>query len=136
MIGVSDYDLWRQIDREIRQKLNVVFKDNGEFWMNEEDFVKYFRELFICHLGPGQYLESRPNTVKLSTWSTTAFPGEWVKGISAGGSALENRHQNPQYNILLEWPKNDSNRNRLCTVVIELVQRSKFGRLIRPKIAF
>ena len=36
----------------MKKELNLVFEDDGEFYMGFRDFLKYFSLIEICHLNP------------------------------------------------------------------------------------
>ncbi|KAL8219797.1 UNVERIFIED_CONTAM: hypothetical protein K2H54_033879 [Gekko kuhli] len=45
----DDSQRWSKVDPEQKKKL-LVKKNEGEFWMNVDDFLKIFHQLHICHI--------------------------------------------------------------------------------------
>ncbi|XP_028653783.2 calpain-5-like isoform X1 [Erpetoichthys calabaricus] len=88
---------WNQVSKHEREKLGVTVSDDGEFWMNFDDFCSYFTDLVICR---------RINTSLLSfhkTWLEACLFGEWVPGQglnNRSGGCINHRDtflQNPQF---------------------------------------
>lgn len=89
---------WKQVSKGEREKLGVTVADDGEFWMNFEDFCKYFTDLILCRLINTSYLSIH------KTWEEAVMRGSW----SRHDDPLQNRSggcinhkatflQNPQY---------------------------------------
>lgn len=76
------------------------------------DFSYYFTNINICYLNKN-LIESKPErkhwkNVEKKNWEFEAFEGEWVKGVSAGGSQnykglrlFLNNLQLQMYNLIL-----------------------------------
>uniref|UniRef100_A0A8C8S4X7 Calpain catalytic domain-containing protein n=1 Tax=Pelusios castaneus TaxID=367368 RepID=A0A8C8S4X7_9SAUR len=76
----SDYSpLWTELGPQIRERLQVR-KEDGEFWMQMDDFLRYFDALEICSLTPD--LQSEEKGI---CWNVNSFQGRWSTGHSAGG---------------------------------------------------
>ncbi|XP_077400064.1 calpain-5 isoform X2 [Vanacampus margaritifer] len=41
---------WQQMSRAEREKMGLVVRDVGEFWMDFEDFCRYFTDVVVCRL--------------------------------------------------------------------------------------
>uniref|UniRef100_A0A8C2GAL6 Si:dkey-19b23.13 n=1 Tax=Cyprinus carpio TaxID=7962 RepID=A0A8C2GAL6_CYPCA len=41
---------WQQLSRREREKMGLVVRDVGEFWMEFEDFCRYFTDMVVCRL--------------------------------------------------------------------------------------
>ncbi len=82
MLGPRD-PKWASIPEAVRRQLNLVFSDDGEFYMGFRDFLKYFSQLEICHLVPDED-DSRAERALLQT-----FRDQWRAGVSAGGSGVD-----------------------------------------------
>uniref|UniRef100_A0A8D3A6C0 Si:dkey-19b23.13 n=1 Tax=Scophthalmus maximus TaxID=52904 RepID=A0A8D3A6C0_SCOMX len=41
---------WQQMSRAEREKVGLVVRDVGEFWMDFEDFCRYFTDVVVCRL--------------------------------------------------------------------------------------
>jgi len=75
---------------ELQKKLNVVFEDDGTFWMDFNDFSTQFNKLYI--------LRALTDEIGV-TWKRLDYIGEW-KGETAGG-CLNNPtwNKNPQIHL-------------------------------------
>ncbi|XP_050098539.1 calpain-B-like [Anopheles aquasalis] len=88
---------WERVTSKKRKQLCSV-KEDGEFWMHYDEFVTYFDDLTICHQCPSSVLQGQmacePNEM-------ITLHGQWVRGVSAGGSDSASFCRNPQYLIQL-----------------------------------
>ncbi|CDQ62255.1 unnamed protein product [Oncorhynchus mykiss] len=41
---------WKQVGRDEREKMGLIVRDVGEFWMEFEDFCRYFTDVVVCRL--------------------------------------------------------------------------------------
>ncbi|KAL1440201.1 hypothetical protein MTO96_010009 [Rhipicephalus appendiculatus] len=117
---------WANVSEEKRQELGLVVKDDGEFWISEEDFLKYFQMIDFCHLDPGSTVGEIKESGQEKTWEVAKFEGSWVPGTTAGG-ADENDEKfatNPQYMITLHEP-DDEDEDGECTVIVALLQKNR-----------
>ena len=81
-------DMWT---RRLRAKLDFREADDGVFFMSFEDFVREFRNLYICRIFP-------------ETWSATGLASAW-SGASAGGcSNFDTCKNNPQFLLEISVP--------------------------------
>lgn len=48
---VSD-SRWSEVDLQTKSQLEWRRRDDGEFWMEYQDFCREFEEVTICTLGP------------------------------------------------------------------------------------
>ncbi|XP_036002300.1 calpain-5 [Fundulus heteroclitus] len=62
---------WQQLSRADREKMGIVVRDVGEFWMDFQDFCCYFTDVVVCRLVQRTLL--RPS----SHWRETQIYGEW-----------------------------------------------------------
>ncbi|KAL5015863.1 hypothetical protein ScPMuIL_005452 [Solemya velum] len=123
----SDNDVnWNWVDEETKAELGLQSKDDGEFWMSYKDFCKHFSEITLCLTGPdfdGDGISDHPGHME-------TLKGEWVPGISAGGSrnSLDSFACNPQYLLVLKQadefnPQTDDPENEgTCSIVVALMQ--------------
>lgn len=44
--------LWKDISQEVKDKMKVQKKADGEFWMTINDYMKYFSDLHVCNFTP------------------------------------------------------------------------------------
>lgn len=112
--------VWAAIDEEQKDLLNLVVREDGEFWISEEDFLQHFHLIDICHLDPGSLtLESSDEGCE-KVWQVAKFEGSWVPGFTAGGSGKW-FSTNPQYMVTLQEPVKDD----MCTVIVALLQKNR-----------
>ncbi|XP_028284956.1 calpain-5 isoform X2 [Parambassis ranga] len=63
---------WQQLSRVDREKMGLIVRDVGEFWMDFEDFCHYFTDVVVCRLVERTLLW--PN----SNWREVCCYGEWA----------------------------------------------------------
>ncbi|XP_076738351.1 calpain-5 [Maylandia zebra] len=63
---------WQQLSRAERDKMGLVVRDVGEFWMDFEDFCQHFTDVVVCRLVERTLLWPR------SRWREVSCYGEWV----------------------------------------------------------
>ncbi|KAJ3432911.1 calpain-15 [Anaeramoeba flamelloides] len=80
--------------KRLKMKLGWQDVDDGTFWMPFQDFVKEYRNLYVCKLFP-------------SSWHTKIIDGQW-KGETAGGclNFKDSCHKNPHYLLTIDKPTN------------------------------
>lgn len=117
---------WASVSEEKRQELGLVIKEDGEFWISEEDFVKYFQMIDFCHLDPGSTTGELKESSSAKQWEVAKFEGSWVPGTSAGGADDKDEKfaTNPQYMVTLHEP-DDEDEDGECTVIVALLQKNR-----------
>ncbi|XP_058461585.1 calpain-B-like [Malaya genurostris] len=112
---------WDAIPKAQRKAIGLTIDNDGEFWMNFQDFVRYFDRVEICNLSPDPFDDPEAS---LRGWQVSTVNGEWIKGSTAGGCIdyLDSFWVNPQYVIRLDQPDRDD-KYGMCTVVIALMQK-------------
>ncbi|XP_076017479.1 calpain-5 [Genypterus blacodes] len=68
---------WQQMARKEREKMGLVVRDVGEFWMDFEDFCQYFTDVVLCRLVEKAVLWPS------SHWREVHCYGEWVPAPTA-----------------------------------------------------
>ncbi|KAM4714625.1 calpain-5 [Anableps anableps] len=63
---------WQQLSRAEREKMAIVVRDVGEFWMDFQDFCCYFTDVVVCRL------VQRTLLWPSSHWRETQSYGEWA----------------------------------------------------------
>lgn len=128
-------DEWNLLSNEERKRLDLVFDDDGEFWMTMEDFVANFTRVEICMLTPDSVLEED----KKKSWKIQREKGRWQTDATAGGcrNFIDTFHINPQIRIHLEDPDEDDDDD-LCSMVASLmrIDRKRTPANERPPIGF
>uniref|UniRef100_A0A0B7A6W7 Calpain catalytic domain-containing protein n=1 Tax=Arion vulgaris TaxID=1028688 RepID=A0A0B7A6W7_9EUPU len=107
---------WQGVSPSDRASLGLIQRDDGEFWMDFDDFLANFDNLYICNLTPDSPIETPRK------WEAVEHSGRWVKGFSAGGrpSKEASHWANPQYYLRLE--DTDEDDDSVCSVLIQLMQ--------------
>uniref|UniRef100_A0A667IE70 Calpain-12 n=1 Tax=Lynx canadensis TaxID=61383 RepID=A0A667IE70_LYNCA len=135
---------WDALPAECRDAL-LVKKEDGEFWMGLEDFVRCFNTVQVCSLSP-EVLGPSPAG---GGWHIHTFQGRWVRGFNSGGSQPGNETfwTNPQFRLTLLEPDEEEDddeegpwggwgaagawgparggRIPKCTVLLSLIQRNR-----------
>ncbi|CAN8022093.1 unnamed protein product [Ixodes persulcatus] len=92
---------WSRTSSADRDKLGLVLKEDGDFWMTLEDFVGSFTDMSICHLVRSGWFQLGRTLVEQS------FFGEWTVGergtpLDRAGGCINHRDsflRNPQYRL-------------------------------------
>ena len=79
--GDKDEDRWSLISDADKQKLKIVKKNDGEFFMAFGDFLQYFGELELVHVRPDSMAVDSGKTKR---WDVFHFSSKW-EGETAGG---------------------------------------------------
>lgn len=117
---------WSFIADKDKENIGLTFSNDGEFWISFPDFMKYFNRIEVCNLSPDPLSDDLQDNEKRKEWKLIEFEGEWVNGISAGGSRnhIETFDRNPQYLMTIEGSADD----RECAVVVALMQKNRRSR--------
>ncbi|XP_055629029.1 calpain-B-like [Toxorhynchites rutilus septentrionalis] len=112
-------DVWDDIPKEERKRIGLTLDHDGEFWMDFNDFLRYFSRVEICNLSPES--PDLPEEIQRG-WQVSTIDGEWVKGSTAGGcdGNYESFAMNPQYVVRLDEPDLE---DTMCTIVIAIMQK-------------
>uniref|UniRef100_A0A8C4Y9G0 Calpain 9 n=1 Tax=Gopherus evgoodei TaxID=1825980 RepID=A0A8C4Y9G0_9SAUR len=110
---------WQSVSPSERKRLCQTVLDDGEFWMNFEDFKAHFDKVEICNLTPDALGD---NATK--KWEVTVHQGSWVRGSTAGGcrNFLDTFWTNPQ--IKLHLTEKDDSQDE-CTFIAALMQKNR-----------
>ncbi|XP_059838205.1 calpain-9 [Hypanus sabinus] len=119
----DDSPEWKSVDAADYRRLNMISKDDGEFWMGFDDFKRYYSKVEVCNLTPDSLSSNTRNK-----WEVVTFQGIWTKGCTAGGcrNFLDTFWTNPQYKIkLLEEDEEQEDGKNECTMVVALMQKNR-----------
>ncbi|XP_071374798.1 calpain-5 [Centroberyx affinis] len=72
---------WQQMGRSEREKMGLIVRDVGEFWMEFEDFCHYFTDMVVC------WLVERALLWPSSHWREVHCYGEWALAPTAPGAS-------------------------------------------------
>uniref|UniRef100_UPI003AACCED1 calpain-5 n=1 Tax=Centroberyx gerrardi TaxID=166262 RepID=UPI003AACCED1 len=72
---------WQQMGRSEREKMGLIVRDVGEFWMEFEDFCHYFTDVVVCRL------VERALLWPSSHWREVHCYGEWAPAPTAPGAS-------------------------------------------------
>ncbi|OCT77965.1 calpain-9 [Xenopus laevis] len=110
---------WNIIGAAEKNRLSQASLDDGEFWMDFEDFKKHFDKLEICNLTPDALDEDSEHK-----WEVIVHEGSWIRGSTAGGcrNFLETFWTNPQ--IKLSLTEQDDGQKE-CTFIAALMQKNR-----------
>ncbi|XP_069587932.1 calpain-3 isoform X1 [Ranitomeya imitator] len=114
---------WTIIEKSEKSRLQHQIKEDGEFWMSFDDFMKNFTKLEICNL-TADALEAD----SLQTWTVSVNEGRWVRGCSAGGcrNFPDTYWTNPQYRLkLLEEDDDPDDNEVVCSFLVALMQKNR-----------
>uniref|UniRef100_A0A8C2F7D0 Calpain 5a n=1 Tax=Cyprinus carpio TaxID=7962 RepID=A0A8C2F7D0_CYPCA len=99
---------WKRVSKGERERLGVTVEDDGEFWMDFEDFCKYFTDLILCRMINTSYLSIH------KTWEEEVMRGSWcrhddpLRNRSGGCINLKATFlQNPQYVFDVTKPEDE-----------------------------
>jgi hypothetical protein len=116
------------VPENIRLMLEFKKENEGEFWINFDDFYRNFDKLELCHITPDAFSDEilKPRGSNHSSWNMIAYHSEWIINKTAGGSGNggdKRFWQNPQFVIkLVDVDVNDN--DDLATVIISLMQKN------------
>ncbi|XP_063751381.1 calpain-1 catalytic subunit-like [Eleginops maclovinus] len=109
--------MWQRVTPDDRAKCED--RNDGEFWMELEDFCRHFHMLFICCENPN-FIDG---DVKCQ-WKCQIYDGKWIAGKSAGGS-MSNRSfdTNPQYRMKVSIIDKEEKKDK--NIVLTLMQKPR-----------
>nr|XP_046187454.1 calpain-9-like [Oncorhynchus gorbuscha] len=110
---------WNVIDSSEKKRILQNAMDDGEFWMEFEDFKANYDKIEICNLTPDSLTDDTKRK-----WEVNMFEGNWIRGSTAGGcrNFIDTFWTNPQFKLTLLHA--DDNNDK-CSVVIALMQKNR-----------
>uniref|UniRef100_A0A8C8J100 Calpain 9 n=1 Tax=Oncorhynchus tshawytscha TaxID=74940 RepID=A0A8C8J100_ONCTS len=110
---------WNVIDSSEKKRILQNSMDDGEFWMEFEDFKANYDKIEICNLTPDSLTDDTKRK-----WEVNMFEGNWIRGSTAGGcrNFIDTFWTNPQFKLTLLHA--DDNNDK-CSVVIALMQKNR-----------
>ncbi|XP_024268175.1 calpain-9 isoform X2 [Oncorhynchus tshawytscha] len=144
---------WDDVDAAEKKRIELKKSEDGEFWMNVEDFTRLFDTVELCSVNPEPIVDGEtPDSpaAPTSAWTLSSHKGSWVSGSTAGGSRSYRRSfwKNPQFQLVLaEQDKEEEDddededeemtpeekmvaekqkkKAKQCTVLVELLQKDR-----------
>ncbi|KAE8300615.1 Calpain-9 [Larimichthys crocea] len=109
---------WGYVDSAEKKRI-LNNSEDGEFWMEFEDFKRNYDKVEICNMTPDDLTD---NTKR--HWEVSMFEGNWIRGSTAGGcrNYIDTFWTNPQFKLQLEDADDDDD---VCSVVIALMQKNR-----------
>ncbi|XP_068451703.1 calpain-9 [Clinocottus analis] len=109
---------WNYVNEAEKNRI-LKKSDDGEFWMEFNDFKKNYDKVEICNMTPDDLTD---NTKR--HWEVNMFEGNWIRGSTAGGcrNFIDTFWTNPQFKLQLEDADDDDD---VCSVVIALMQKNR-----------
>ncbi|XP_050697521.1 calpain-A-like isoform X2 [Eriocheir sinensis] len=122
---------WEGVDEKQRTGLGGhtgSAMHDGEFWMSFDDFCGEFEEVTVCTLGPDYDHDGTVDEVG----QVQAIRGEWIEGVTAGGSRNDFAKfaTNPQFLLKVEHgaEATEGGGGGLCSVLVGVMQEHRRSR--------
>ncbi|XP_041373111.1 calpain-9-like isoform X2 [Gigantopelta aegis] len=116
------------LSEEIKNDIKFRRREDGEFWMEFEDFMPNFDEINMCHLQPDALTEEIAEDEAKQRWNVTVYHDAWIRGVTAGGCGNppydKEYWYNPQFFVTLRDVDDDQSRNS-CTLIVSLMEKEK-----------
>ncbi|KAL7845490.1 hypothetical protein AOLI_G00236820 [Acnodon oligacanthus] len=109
---------WSIVDKAVKTRLLENATDDGEFWMEFEDFKANYDRVEICNLTPDSLTDDTKKK-----WDINMLEGSWIRGSTAGGcrNFIDTFWTNPQFKLKLE----DTDGDGQCSVIVALMQKNR-----------
>lgn len=107
---------WGDVSPEVKEKLQIKGRADGEFWMDLRDYADYFKDTHVCNFTPD--FDKDGTTDGLDR--VCCLLGEW-RGASAAGSDAPAKYNNPKFEITV--PRNG--KEDTSPVVIQFIQKKE-----------
>ena len=107
---------WDSVDESDLEEMGIEDNDDGEFWMEYGDFIRYYSKVEMCMIPEELSADAECN------WVTSLHESKWSRGITAGGCTnfMATFWRNPQFLMTLVDVDDDDETN--CTFVASLLQ--------------
>ncbi|KAJ8980043.1 hypothetical protein NQ317_007199 [Molorchus minor] len=83
---------WDLIEEDTKQQM-LRIKDDGEFWMQFEDFISNYTMLEFCHPNPASL---RTAQKEMQHWKSFMIDGAWVAKVTSGGLPNKRGNYDPE----------------------------------------
>lgn len=129
----DDDDAWDEVD-ENESKIFREEKEDGEFWMDIEDFTTYFSKVELCNLSTTKIHDDDDAQMN---WVSEVFEKRWLRGLTAGGCTnfKDSFFQNPQFLLKLDEIDDDPDvEGEGCTFIASLLQKDPNRRRLNNEL--
>uniref|UniRef100_A0A8C8JYF5 Calpain 9 n=1 Tax=Oncorhynchus tshawytscha TaxID=74940 RepID=A0A8C8JYF5_ONCTS len=105
---------WNVIDSSEKKRILQNSMDDGEFWMEFEDFKANYDKIEICNLTPDSLTDETKRK-----WEVNMFEGNWIRGSTAGGcrNFIGERTRNPLPFNFLDFFRYNGSKARSKTYI-------------------
>lgn len=114
---------WDSLPERDQELLSVRIRNDGEFWMSFDDFLRHFTFLDLLHIGPDDWmLETALHSKR--PWRAVLARRRWRIGFNAGGGpqCKDTTAMNPQFRVHIT-----KNGTKKCHVVVSILQNYNLG---------
>uniref|UniRef100_A0A8D3E892 Calpain 9 n=1 Tax=Scophthalmus maximus TaxID=52904 RepID=A0A8D3E892_SCOMX len=110
---------WNYVDAAEKKRILQNSSEDGEFWMEFQDFKRNYDKVEICNMTPDDLSDNSKRH-----WEVSTFQGNWIRGSTAGGcrNFIDTFWTNPQFKLELEDADDEDD---VCSVVIGLMQKNR-----------
>ncbi|CAJ0579657.1 unnamed protein product, partial [Mesorhabditis spiculigera] len=124
---------WQTVSRHDKEKLEVRFNEDGEFWMSFDDFSISFETLEVCNLSASVMGEIEMMTgvrqqqiQEAGVWQEQQCDGAWSRERGTAGGCINfiaTFARNPQFLVQLTNARNSVEGDGNCTVIVAVLQK-------------
>ncbi|XP_076847941.1 calpain-9 [Brachyhypopomus gauderio] len=109
---------WSYVDKAVKTRLLENAAEDGEFWMEFDDFKSNYDRVEICNLTPDSLTDDTKKK-----WATNTLEGNWIRGATAGGcrNFIDTFWTNPQFKLRLD----DVDSDGQCSFIVALMQKNR-----------
>ncbi|ELU15007.1 hypothetical protein CAPTEDRAFT_185839 [Capitella teleta] len=107
--------LWDEVTDDVKTKMKVSERQDGEFWMALEDYVAYFNDTHMCNFTPDFDKDGKEGGLN----QLCCILGEW-RAESAAGCDPDVKMDNQKY--LFSVPKKGLDEEGKLPVVLQVLQ--------------
>ncbi|XP_054711943.1 calpain clp-1-like [Uloborus diversus] len=114
---------WDSLPERDQELLSCRIRNDGEFWMSFEDFLRNFTFLDLLHVGPDDWM-LEPAMHSKRPWRAVLARRRWRVGFNAGGGpqCKDTTAMNPQFRVHIA-----KNGAKKCHVVVSILQYYPLG---------
>lgn len=114
---------WDSLPERDQELLSIRIRNDGEFWMSFEDFLRNFTFLDLLHVGPDDWM-LEPAMHSKRPWRAVLARRRWRPGFNAGGGPQfkDTTAMNPQFRVHIT-----KNGAKKCHVVVSILQYYSLG---------